>query len=92
MGALRKAPARRPLCAIIENNKCAAGADNNKERNQVTETTFTAPKCAKCGLPEEPQLINVTGFSEELPRWTIGWHCSEYNLHKYFNQQQRKQQ
>jgi hypothetical protein len=34
MGALRKARAHRPLCAIIENNKCAAGADNNKQEKQ----------------------------------------------------------
>jgi hypothetical protein len=35
MGALRKARARRPLCAIIENNKCAAGADNNNKGNNT---------------------------------------------------------
>ena len=34
MGASRKARAHRPLCAIIENNKCAAGADNNKQEKQ----------------------------------------------------------
>ena len=34
MGVLRKALAHRPLCAIIENNKCAAGADNNKQEKQ----------------------------------------------------------
>ena len=35
MGASRKARAHKPLCAIIENNKCAAGADNNKGNNTM---------------------------------------------------------
>jgi hypothetical protein len=35
MGASRKARAHRPLCAIIENNKCAAGADNNNKGNNT---------------------------------------------------------
>ena len=43
MGASRKARAHRPLCAIIENNKCAAGADNNKQEKQHNETLHSRP-------------------------------------------------
>jgi hypothetical protein len=35
MGASRKALVHRQLCAIIENNKCAAGADNNNKGNNT---------------------------------------------------------
>jgi DNA-directed RNA polymerase alpha subunit len=37
MGALRKAPVHRQLCAIIENTKFGAGADNNNKGNNTMQ-------------------------------------------------------
>ena len=39
------------------------------------DTVFTAPRCEICQQPKHPELLNVTAFDDELPRWVIGWLC-----------------
>jgi hypothetical protein len=53
-------------------------------------STFTASRCNTCHYPLEPQLIEVTLFDDELPRWTIGWFCPNTYLHKRMFEQQQK--
>jgi hypothetical protein len=63
-----------------------------REALRITDntTTFTAPRCVICHHPEEPELLNVTMFHDELPRWTIGWQCGNSYLHKRMKMNAKK--
>lgn len=66
--------------------------DIEETRNAYERATqvFTAPRCELCHHPKEPELINVTVFEDQLPKWVVGWQCPNTFLHTRIKERQRK--